>query len=227
MGELVSVSDPNPGWDEVTVAEGVVGPAEGLPKPLGRLDGVGAHRLPETPGAASGELSKPRPREREEALPMTLTGGPVSAQAKALVETLLVDVIIPSMETAPRPSSVPKLNRALGALLSELFDLQRGHPKKGHILAGAHGMSPGHYPHPMTYVFTSPTAPIRLVGYSITIAVDLRPIPRLPGAQRMFSEVHWPIIYGFQVWQVVLSPKVVSEPKRTVPQTARKVLKID
>lgn len=85
-------------------------------------------------------------RQREEAVPIALLGGPVSAAAHDFVEHVLMDFVLPAQVKPPRPSSVPKLRQALGALLADLFDLQRGKSGDGRIWSGAHGMSPKDFP---------------------------------------------------------------------------------
>jgi hypothetical protein len=81
-----------------------------------------------------------------EAYPIALLGSPVSAEARALVDYLMSHVVLKSEGDQQRPTSIKKTGRALGALLADLFDLQRGHADDPRPLRAAHGMSPKDFP---------------------------------------------------------------------------------
>lgn len=91
-----------------------------------------------------------KPRQREEARPIALLGGPKSLEASAVVDHILVGHILPAppaplrdgKPTAPRPSSHNKMRKAVGALLADLLDLQAEAMPEGQPRAGMHGVSP-------------------------------------------------------------------------------------
>lgn len=58
-------------------------------------------------------------------VPMALLGGPVSVAATRFVDRLLAEVVEPAITTQKRASSQHKRRVAVGALLSDLFDIQR------------------------------------------------------------------------------------------------------
>ena len=78
-------------------------------------------------------------------VPMALLGGPLSAEATDFVDALMAEVVEPAITTQKRASSQRKRRVAVGALLADLFDLQRnlgdGKPPR----VGAHGMSAGSF----------------------------------------------------------------------------------
>ncbi|NBW76478.1 MAG: hypothetical protein EBR34_11860 [Sphingomonadaceae bacterium] len=81
-----------------------------------------------------------------EAYPIALLGSPVSAEARALVDHLMHQVILKGEEGQRRPTSIQRTRRALGALLADLCDLLRGHADDPRPRLAAHGMSPRDFP---------------------------------------------------------------------------------
>lgn len=87
--------------------------------------------------------------DRTKALPLTMFGGPRSAEARALVEHLLNTVVVPANENVDangeisetRPSSIAKMRTATGALLADLFDFHRASRSHSQPRQGYHGMS--------------------------------------------------------------------------------------
>ncbi len=77
-----------------------------------------------------------------EAYPIALLGSPVSAEAGAFVNHLLHCVVLKDEGGQQRPTSIEKAKRALGALMADLFDLQRGRADDPRPRLAAHGMSP-------------------------------------------------------------------------------------
>src|SRR5438552_1687219 len=90
-----------------------------------------------------------KPRQREEARPIALLGGPKSPEASALVDHILIDHVLPARlaslpqreRTAPRPSSLAKMQKVVGALLADLLDLHAEAMPASHPRAGMHGLS--------------------------------------------------------------------------------------
>jgi hypothetical protein len=80
------------------------------------------------------------------AYPIALLGSPVSADAVTLVDYLMDHVVLVGPGGDRRPTSVQRTRRALGALLADLFDLQRGHADDPRPRLAAHGMSPKDFP---------------------------------------------------------------------------------
>lgn len=76
---------------------------------------------------------------------MALLGGPVSVAATRFVDRLLAEVVEPAITTQKRASSQHKRRIAVGALLSDLFDIQRGLGDGKQPRVGAHGMSAGSF----------------------------------------------------------------------------------
>jgi hypothetical protein len=81
-----------------------------------------------------------------EAYPIALLGSPVSAEAGALVDQLMHQAVLKVADGQQRPTSIEKARRALGALMADLFDLQRGHADDPRPRLAAHGMSPKDIP---------------------------------------------------------------------------------
>ncbi len=80
-------------------------------------------------------------QERDAALPMGLLGAPISPEAQALVDDLLYRVVLARTRRRERPTSIEALRRALGAIMSDLFDFQRRIGKSGEPRCGSHGTS--------------------------------------------------------------------------------------
>lgn len=76
---------------------------------------------------------------------IALLGGPVSPNAIALVDQIMVEVVLPAQQKAPRPSSEFRLRLATGALMADLFDLKRDLSDGKPARHGAHGMSAGSF----------------------------------------------------------------------------------
>lgn len=76
---------------------------------------------------------------------MALLGGPVSVAATRFVDRLLAEVVEPAITTQKRASSQNKRRIAVGALLADLFDIQRDLGDWKPPRVGAHGMSAGSF----------------------------------------------------------------------------------
>lgn len=90
-------------------------------------------------------------RKRRTASQIALLGGPKSAEASLLVDHILQDHVQPrwlaslakeGAKQPPRPTSVQRMRRVVGALLADLLDLE-AHVKPGaEVPAGLRGVSP-------------------------------------------------------------------------------------
>ena len=120
--------------------------AKALEEPLGPF---GADSVVSTSGdpapEADGEASISR-EESEKAQRIGLRGGPSSPEATAWIAALLDGVVLPAGKIADRPSSHRAALKALGALMADLLDLQRGRKRGGPAVCGSRGMARRDYP---------------------------------------------------------------------------------